>query len=65
MKKITITENEIEVCGFIDTDFKDEDLGGCADVARTGIAWALKRIAEEQMHDATGDREKLTRSIGD
>lgn len=68
MKKIIITENEVNITGFSADDFTGdakEEFGSCRDVARVGLAWAVKRIAEELHKDLTGEWDKQTTCIGD
>lgn len=56
MKKVIITENEIEVIGFDDVEFQNENIeGSCRDVARVGLAWALHKLVEDLEKDVHGD----------
>ncbi|MBU8921761.1 MAG: hypothetical protein KOO63_08075 [Bacteroidales bacterium] len=68
MKQVTITEDGISISGFSSEDFTGyakTDLGSCRDVARVGLAWAMKRLADDAHLDATGDRDNQTSFIAD
>lgn len=68
MKKIIITENDVNVSGFSADDFTGyakKEFSSCRDVARVGLAWAAKRIAEELHKDLIGEWDKQTTYIGD
>jgi hypothetical protein len=70
MKKVTITENQILIEGFGETEFVEPgksglDLGSCRDVARVGMAWALRKLAEDVEKDMTGDWDRQISCIGD
>lgn len=55
MRKVTIFENEILIEGFDYTDLHREGMGSCRDVARVGLAWALRKLSEDIEKDMNGD----------
>ncbi len=66
MKRIIITEKDVEVSGFSADDFtgyaKDQ-LRSCRDVSRVGLAWAAQRLADELLKDLNGDWDNQTTFI--
>ena len=68
VRKITITEDTILIEGFSGDDFRGyakDQMGSCRDVARFGMTWAAKRIADDLNNDASGDWDNQTSCIGD
>ena len=63
--KIVITEEKIEIYGTDDVQFSREHLGTCRDASRVALAFAAKRISDEQHKDATGDWNNGTVVIAD
>ena len=63
MKRVTITEGQVLVEGFSNTEFMNDELGSCREVRRAGLAWALKRLANEIELDLLGDWEKQTTCV--
>ena len=62
MKKITITETEINIEGFDNVEFKEPgksglDMGSCRDVSRVAMIWAIQKLVTDLGYDLTGEWE--------